>query len=376
MFKMLRVASLLVAVGLLLSLPTSNAFATKYVSIADIKEEVKSGWHQTYTYKGETIQIHAEIIIPDVDEVPIVRVKWADDLHPVNEPATAEIEQLSNNGGFISFVKSKEGVFWGTSVSNDGGESIIYREQCAQAENSLFTPSDAIEFLYNKLDPFMEMIGSDIKITGMIATSRRYAFQKADRSGITVDFNKPLTEMGGYDIVASQVFDGIPLVQLEPFFADSVKNERVIGQSMGYINMTLASEIDYVLHFYSAVKDKVLVEDAPLISFSKVKETCEKLIETGYIRNIFDIRLEYTVMINPDDVGNTYLLIPMWVVSGIIVESPSSKTPTYTDEEIARFRRNRHGTALINAQTAIYIGPKDTSKTRWYGSYITWDEVK
>lgn len=35
------------------------------------------------------------------------------------------------------------------------------------------------------------------------------------------------------------------------------------------------------------------------------------------------------MIINPDDVHNTYLLIPDWVVNGTIVESTSSKTPTF-----------------------------------------------
>lgn len=184
----------------------------QYATMADLREETKNGWHQNYTYKGETIQIDADIVVPDVDAVPIIRIM-------------------------------------------------------------------------------------------------------------------------------------------------------------------VASDIDYTMNFYPAIRDKVLVSDAPLLSFAPVKAAYEKLIETGYIRNIFDISLEYTVMANPDDLGNTYLLIPVWIASGIVVQNPAHKTPTYTDEEMVRFRENRHHTALTNAQTGVHISPHDKSKTRWQAAYLTWDEV-
>jgi hypothetical protein len=351
------------------------ASESNYVTLDELREQTKFGWHQEYSYKGEVIEVDAKVVLPETDKVPIVRVKWAHDLMPINEPENAVILQADNGIGFFAMVESKPGVFW-NNVPSGSGESVIYYERSAQAENSPLSPSDAVDFLYQKVSPYLLETGSDIRITEILATSRRYAFQKADRSGISLDFQKPLNQMGAYEIVASQMFHGIPLVQLRPQFTDVIKTEPVIAEAMGDIEFTIASNVDYGFYLYPAVEDQLLVPSAPLSTFASVQATCEKLIESGYIRNIFDISLEYTVMLNPDDVGNTYILLPMWVVSGIIVDNPASTTPVYSDEEMARFRANRHQTILINAQTATYLNPKDTSKTRWYGSYITWDEVK
>ena len=57
MSKFLKGAALLLITSLLLTVRFPEAFASDYVSIQDIKKETQEGWHQTYTFNGETIAV-------------------------------------------------------------------------------------------------------------------------------------------------------------------------------------------------------------------------------------------------------------------------------------------------------------------------------
>lgn len=56
------------------ALPTFTA--EDYVKFSELREQVKGGWHQTYTAKGREIEVKADIPwMPDADECPIVQVE-------------------------------------------------------------------------------------------------------------------------------------------------------------------------------------------------------------------------------------------------------------------------------------------------------------
>ena len=145
---------------------------------------------------------------------------------------------------------------------------------------------------------------------------------------------------------------------------------------MGDISTLVGSVNDYSIVFHPIVEDAVLAEDIPLAPFSVVKTEVEKLIEAGYIRDIYKVRLVYARYYNPDDLGNTYILAPVWEFNGIITDGPKAPTPNYSDEEKEALRKYGGRFVLIDAQTAQYFNPDDTRPNRSYSNYITWDEVK
>jgi hypothetical protein len=58
------------------------------------------------------------------------------------------------------------------------------------------------------------------------------------------------------------------------------------------------------------------------------------------------------------------------------MDGPNYPTPTYTNEEIAKLKKYGGRFVLIDAQTAHYFDPEDTSPDRSHAKYKTWDEVK
>lgn len=55
----------------------SVASAEEWCSIADICEQTPARWTQTYETKWRTINIDAEIRVPEVDTVPVILIEGA-----------------------------------------------------------------------------------------------------------------------------------------------------------------------------------------------------------------------------------------------------------------------------------------------------------
>ena len=366
--KMIKTALTVLMAMILLLGCIVPASAAQYVTIADIREETKDGWHETYTFKGEEIRVDVDIEIPDVDKVPIVRIKEPGEIYPNDAPENADVT-LFGNEGFLYSVEP-------TAASNSY-TGFVDREQYsygAQAENSPFTSDEAVAFALEKLQPYCEMYDlPDLQIRSIAAFSRLY---KANDNAKTINFDEPITEAGNYDIDFSQSFYGIPYHYKAYPFVWPLKSEPQTLSLIGDIYAVVVSEEKYAISFRPAIEDELLANDVPLLPFSEIRKEYEHLINTGYIRDVYNIRLGYFVMDNPNDLGNTSILIPVWELSGAIVNHPSNPTPApvFADRELQKRNAGRY--ALINAQTAKYYNPEDKSRDRKHGTYITWDEVK
>lgn len=365
---------LLMVIALMSALALSPANAAGYVTIADIKQEIKDGWHETYTYNGDEIRIDIAIEIPDVDEVPILRAKWPNNFSPKGIPDTADAI-LYEKEGFSYHVESSPNSFTGGNVA---GASISSIQVGTQAENSPLSWDEAIDFSNKLLKYYAEQVGSfDLTISSVSATSRMYELINATRTGMELDFSKPINNLGCYSIVYYQVFHGIPLITTGIPFKGLTEAEAFDGICpIGEISVLVATPDDYSIGFHPCVEDGVLAEDIPFASFSKVKFEIEKLISLGYIRDVYSIRLGYVRFNNSADLKNTVILLPVWIVDGIIVNSPTDATPSLSEEEKERYRLVGYKQVLINAQTAKYYDANDKSKTRTHATYITWDEVQ
>jgi len=370
MLKMKRAIALLII--MVMALGAIPAHAAGYVSIADIREETKDGWHETYTYKGEEIRVDADIEIPDVDRVPVVSIMRPDMIQPIDEPSNAKITSFGDNVGFVSTVISEAGIFTGKS----GGGRIDSVEPGALAENSPFLPGDALQFAESKIAPYIEMTGTYYRQGFMAALSRAYESSREDASGIHLDMSKPLTEMGGYHIRLNQVFYGIPLVKLDWDFVSEIKSEPTEPAYLGDIVITVASDVDYGFRMCPAIEEGVPYENVPLVAFSDVKKEAEKLIESGYVRAVYGVALEYMAMNDPKALGEKYVLVPVWRMNAVIMQRPNDPTPSFSEADVRKNTLGGYQSAVFNAQTAKYYNPEDKNHDRKHGTYITWDEVK
>ena len=358
-------------------IPSATAIAAKKpcVTITDIKREVQEGWRQTYTFQGETIAINVAIEVPDADAVPALRVRCVGDLQPSGAPEKAEIYREPQEG-FLYIIESHPGAIFGANTKGRFRWLQNYSDT-ALAENSPFSREEALAFLQKTIAPYVQACGSfAYEVRKMYVESRGYKVIKSDSSGETLDYGTTCTEMGVYQIVFNQVFHGIPYLALSLPFTWPLKVEEGLMLAVGEIRAAVASETDYALAFHPVVEDAVLAQDIPLTPFADVKAAVEQLIESGYLRNVYSVRLEYCFFNNPDDLHNTFILLPVWEVNGVYVQSPKDPTPTARFGDRATEIAYGGMPGYFNAQTGKYLDPEDQTQTRSFGTYLSWDDVK
>ena len=373
---MRKMIYMLIAFIMMLALGTAQAYAGGYVTIAELREEAEDGWHETYTYKGEEIRIDVDIEIPEVDSVPVVLVKWSEALTPKYAPPGAiPLEGLSK--GEIGYAYYKN--FTQDDV-NYAASPDRYIEDGAQAENCPITPEEAIQVFKNILQPYMEEFNCfDLQLNYIDAWSRLYKMIDITDSGDVLDYDKPVSNMGWYQVEFYQVFHGIPFINNYLQFEEGIKAETDLWNGeggLGQIFAGMSSPDDYSMIFCPAVEERLLAEDIPLAQLSNVKNEIIQLIESGYIRDIYRLRLAYVSLYNPDDLRSTRVLFPVWEVYGEIMRSPKAPTPVYAPEEMEKVLKFGGTSLFINAQTGTHYNPKDKSSDRSHAKYVTWDEVK
>lgn len=353
----------------------SAADAGEYVTITEIREETKAGWHESLWYDGAEIRVEVDVEIPDIDKVAVLRVKWPENLSPAYAPANAEIYQ-SPPAGFGYTVMSQPGALFANTSQRVGVDRYV--QEGARAENSPFSAAEALAFAKAQLAPYVQDRGGfDLQLFYMDAWSRQYAVLDRTDAGDLLDYNQPLTQMGYYEISFNQTFQGIPYTQHDIGFEQGIPSETGLpGGAMGEVFVRVGSADNYSLLFAPAQGDGVLADDLPLAPFARIQQEIRAMVESGYVRDVYRLRLVYVRLINPADIGNTWVLFPVWELSAETVQDPGAPTVVYTPDERAKQQKFGGAKLLINAQTGNCYQAQDTSPERSYARYVTWDEVQ
>lgn len=349
-----------------------SAMAESQVSIADIRKEVMTGWHQTYEVNGSTILVDVDIEVPNVEFVPAIYVTLP---HANIEPKLRNMDAseivIAADGFGYTMPAPYHSIF---PFDSDSDSQILFEEN-NRAENSPLSQAEAAEFYINLTKEFESEFGpQDPEVRYLMTYSRKYKI--LSRGTVNeLDVRNPLSETGYYLVQMYQRFHGIPYLQsTPPIIVPSVGKQYTapMGSSGGYI----ASENDYSFSMYPAVETGILADDLPLASFSQAKQEFEKRIKAGYIREVHSVRFGYLAYYDPNDLGNSFILLPIWELRGVIVDEPKHPTPSVPAGMEEYYRTFSGMVALVNAQTGILIDPKDGKATSRYANAITWELAK
>ena len=344
----IKALSMMMVISLML-IAAASASAVNRVTINDIRDEVKEGWHQTYEAHGRTIVVNIEIDIPDVSTVPVIRVGFPPPLTPNDDSG----ETYLRKDGIGRVVESKPGVYRG----NGGFYPIIGPD--ARAENSSLSLEEAWEFFDELIRFYADQIGLMDFIRGTeIIRSRSY--ERAGRTGGLTDLNldAPTSEMGNYGLAFYQVFHGIPYINIGHYTSPAFPNHLQMDLPYPYISTMLASKSEYTLSFCPAVEVAVLADDIPLVPFADVKKAYENLIKVGHIREVFDVRLSYYMYVDRNYPGEFFVLMPVWVLRGSIAEKASFPDPQ-PDQNMEEYYYKYLGqSAIVEAFTGQLLGDR------------------
>lgn len=306
---------------LLLFMQTSTAMAAtgKLASVSHARQEAEviEGWHQTYSAHGRTIQVDADIIVPDVSELPVVELVW-------NEVFEIGASTLIDGG---DVTERGVGLFTAASIT---GDTFFDYTHDGVAENNPIKPDEVFSIFQGILERYAPSYSKyDLEVKGIQGRTVRYEFLK-NKNGerIGKDESKPpLTEVGAYEIRLRQLVHGVPWL-ISGGFIINIKSEKNRELPRSDFQACIINENDFQLTAFSACESGIFAEDVPILPFSAIKGEFESWIKAGLIREVYDVRLGYKTYYHPTD-KDKFLLLPVWVLRGVVEENAKKETPKH-----------------------------------------------
>lgn len=365
----------------------SSGFAEDaYLNIQEMRETVPARWEEQFETQWRTIDVDAEIVMPNVQQLPVVRVSGG-----ATEPTlTAEetgwdsVEcrgpyDLILNHRDAEYPKSVDGVRVGDPVSR-GSWYGDYDMDRAYIPLDDITLREIIDGARERVAQFgYDPDSFDWENPLRIWTHHLYA------AGTDKDV------LPGYMFMnVSPKVLGIPVLShIYKAKADLYTNRNdelllIADTSIGYNGYT----DDFSgIHLIPLKVDETLAEDIPLCPFDKVLSSVEAEIGAGHIRKVYEIKLGYVLYNEPGVYyahGNNealynaarYYAKPMWQVNCLYVKHASGSLRDVSGETDDERNSLDYCQLLIDAQTGEWV-EVGTAKDRYaFKGFVSWDEVK
>lgn len=362
-------------IGLLaaLCLLVTCALAEEYVTIAELREQAKAGWNETYTAKGREVIANVEMdwFPEDADTCPLVTVdplvieeddprldKW--------RGPNSEIYALPDR---IVIDVTNEKKYRLVNPANYNGkhleDSYAYADgeiPDREAEGCDITYAEFMEMFEEDLLELTGLTPEDVHIDELRVNSPSFKTRKVNGEVVRGD---QLTAAGCYYIFTRQLAFGVPILGSH----QGMDNGRV---QYGYF----MPEYRFVT-FWSMTNPKAIVEDLPLLSFDAFKGKLEKLIDAGKLRGVDAMRFGYGVCKD----GKTWKLVPVWMVTCGYTDDPNYEKHVmpYEDSDGSIVHPIGYREYYFNAQTGEMMEYYEINRyedSLRMPKILTWDDVK
>lgn len=383
-----------VVLALLLAACCATALAQgERVSIERIIEEANElgGWREEYEAHGRTIAVDIPIVIPQVESVPVVTAStWtASDSQALR--ALHQTEGIDLHSGDYAGVDKQLFAQLSDGGTGDTGASIqigvdgmvvrvmfnspedllsLHAEhhlkirkqdyfpyqlsvEDAHAENNDMSLASAIEYVGRVLEYYLapETARFALDFVELADRARRTKSLEDEAYGACVDYY----EKGTYFIHFFQSVHGIPVMLpaydgYENLLENRISYDRFVDWGNPGGLAQVMDKASFWVFFKWMKEESVEKEDLAFLPLSRIIRSIEDEIYRGHIRNVYSLRLGYTIFLNESS-PETYTLFPMWVLECDYVESPDEEVREnpYTEE----FREGfSFATLLINPQTS------------------------
>lgn len=404
----------------LMIVPTLALASSDMVSISELRQQVEAmgRWTQTYDTPNGEVGVDIPIIVPEVENMPILQVGAVMGKDVAEEKGLHKSVDQENAGAGIFYddfdilsklnanVDDAAMIFcanpkeidlaflqvshndpnsmcrgsWDYSSDyyypNEMNPETLFAEE---NEQMLSTANDALAVLlqnyYGK-----ENADYDVDYVEVRGRARkRVGRTKNDLGAYKKDYPK-----GTYYISFRQKLEGIP-IYLEIGHKMLTTNQTYVTQEIalkcqrirGIETNTLEymDETSFILDTTWMREEKQIWEDVPLATLDEVIQALEKKIEEGYIRDIYALRLGYVCY--PDDTSpDIYALYPAWICDCIYANSPREQIMKNIVTDA--FRENfRYEQIVVDAQTCdIQEGWIDRDEGLYHAEPMTWGKIQ
>ena len=406
--------------GALLLMPTLALANNDMVSISELRQqgEAMERWTQTYDTPNGKVSVDIPIIVPEVENVPILQVSAVMGKDVAEEKGLLKSIDQENAGAGIFYddfdilsklnvdvdgaamifcANPKEIDLAFLQVSHNDPNSMrmgswdyssdyYYPDEmnpetlfAEENEQPMSTANDALAVLlqnyYGK-----ENADYDVDYVEVRGRARKRAGRtKNDLGAYKKDYPK-----GTYYISFRQKIGGLPVymeIGQKMLTTDKthITQETALKCSrVSWININELEYMDGASFMLNATwmrEEKRIQEDVPLATLDEVMLALEKKIEEGYIRDIYALRLGYVCYLD-DTSPDTYTLYPTWVCDCIYANSPREQIEE--NDVTDAFRENyRYEQIFVDAQTCdIQAGWIDRDEGLYHAEPMTWGKMQ
>ena len=347
---------------------TLPAYAEEYYTIREVREQAAGGWHQRYTAHGREVTVDIDVVVPDVDSMPVQRVEFARLTPSFTEEET----------GWRIVCREEENVFV--------YETQVYPEEVSDkikkvAEGVYANPNE-----FDRAYPS----GTDLTLGEAIGIARdSFILAGLDPDEYLLDRPYELRTFGFYDVKTNeavlgeyylsfyQQLNGIPIL----CHSGVAYRERYPL----YYNPRLAA-ITTGKDAYAIFVDKVkpsatIAEDVPLCAASKIIRSIENEIKDGHIRKVYELELGYILYDDPEYISDTgmtghYYAVPAWRLNCLYLSSAKKELPDYEGTDVFERDTTEFASILINAQSGKMQEYRSDEKGKGiYQGFISWKDI-
>lgn len=297
-----------------------------YVSLAELREEAKDGWHQTYTVHGREVTVNVDFPwFPDADACPVIEVEgWGKQVDKAvlegfiagGKSAVYQFE-CSMSVDVIEedqFVKGQNGSYRGKTVTPQ--ELRFYNGDIPTEtpENVELSYEEFLGKVSRDLELLSELTLDDFRIESLHVEGVTYKAKEKNGELIQGD---PITKTGLYWMNLKQLFHGIPIVGAAGEWTETPRGElRYLYYSPKHFSFTLACSEEV----------GVRAPDVPLLSFGSMKRVLEKQMEEGKLRGVDGMEFGYMAFYEGKKANRAWVLMPVWRVEGGYTNDPKKET--------------------------------------------------
>lgn len=373
---------------MLIRMLTAAAYAQEYQTVSQLRESVPARWTTTIETKWRDVAIDAEIVTPDVEAIPVVKVGY--DLHPSpltpEESGWVEVNDSYETGSLILYMTDDTGKpprkINGRKVNRDP----VSKENWYGGfdPNQTYIPLSDIRF-----SEIQDLIRDELVKFGYppedfdLETPERmwlqhwyFAGTKEDAAPAEILMNL-YTKLNGITVYG-HILDAVRNTRGERARKDGFWDSMTT--TVAYEGVIDRLSLLFISHLLPV---ETLAEDVPLCSFDTIQKSLEQEIKKGRVRKIYEISLGYVLYCEPgayhewgqkaDYSSIFYDVKPMWRVN-CLKASGAQKELEESDEDDER-NSVAYTQMLVDAQTGEIIGQSDAADRSIFPGFLTWEDV-
>ena len=390
------------------------------VSISELHQQVEmmGRWTKTYDTPNGEVSVDIPIIVPEVENVPILQVSAVMGKDVAEEKKLHKSVDQENAGAGIFYddfdILSKLNADVDDAAmifcANPEEIDLAFLQVSHNDPNSMRMGSwdYSSDYYYpNEMNPetlFAEENDQPLSAADDVLAVLLQNYYGRENADYGVDYvevrgrarkrvGRTKNDLGAYKkdypkatyyISFRQKLEGIP-IYLEIGHKMLTTNQTYVTQEValkcqrirGIETNTLEymDETSFILDTTWMGEEKRIQEDVPLATLDEVIQALEKKIEEGYIRDIYALRLGYVCY--PDDISpDIYALYPAWICDCIYANSPREQIMKNIVTDA--FRENfRYEQIVVDAQTCdIQAGWIDRDEGLYHAEPMTWGKMQ